>query len=51
VVRTLSATAPAAAYAAADQTADFGSPQSAVALRVYQLSATRGRGTPRDATL
>ena len=51
VVRTLTATSPAATYTAADQTTDFGSPQSSVALRIFQLSATRGRGTPREAVL
>jgi hypothetical protein len=49
VKRTLSASAPAATYAAAQQTADFGAPQSSVSLRIYQLSATRGRGTPCEA--
>ena len=51
MVRTLAATSPAATYTSADQTADFGSPQSSIALRIYQMSATRGRGTPREATV
>jgi HK97 family phage portal protein len=51
VVRTLTATSPAATYTSADQTADFGSPQSSIALRIHQMSATRGRGTPREAVL
>ena len=51
VVRTLTATSPSATYTAADQTADFGSPQSSISLRIFQLSTTRGRGTPRDAVL
>jgi len=51
VKRTLTVTAPAATYTAAQQTADFGAPQSSVSLRVYQMSATRGRGTPRAAVL
>jgi hypothetical protein len=51
VVRTLTATSPAATYTAADQTTDFGGPQASVSLRLYQLSATRGRGTPREAVL
>ena len=50
VKRTLTATTPAATYTAAQQTADFGAPQPSVSLRIYQLSATRGRGTPREAT-
>jgi hypothetical protein len=51
VKRTLAATTPAATYTAAQQTADFGAPQSAIDVRVYQLSAVHGRGTPREATL
>ena len=51
VVRTLTATSPTATYTAAQQTADFGAPQSSISLRIYQLSATRGRGTPRSAVL
>jgi len=51
VMRTLSATSPAAIYTAAEQTADFGSPQPAVAMKVYQISATVGRGWPAAATL
>ena len=45
VVRTLSATSPAATYTATDQTTDFGTPQASVSLRIFQLSPTRGRGT------
>ncbi|MBX6329380.1 MAG: hypothetical protein IRY89_12480, partial [Pseudolabrys sp.] len=44
-------TAPAATYTAAEQIADFGAPQASVAVRVYQLSATVGRGRPAAATL
>ena len=51
VKRTLTATSPTATYTAAQQTADFGSPQPSIALRIYQLSTTRGRGTPRAAVL
>jgi hypothetical protein len=51
VVRTLTAAAPAATYTAANQTTDFGSPQPSISLRLHQLSATRGRGTPREATV
>jgi hypothetical protein len=50
-VRTLSAASPTATYTAAQQTDDFGSPQSSVSLRIYQLSTTAGRGTPRPAVL
>jgi hypothetical protein len=51
VVRTIAVTGPAATYTAAQQTADFGTPQSSIAVRVYQLSATVGRGGPAIATL
>ena len=51
VKRTLAATSPSVTYTAAQQTADFGSPQSAIDVRVFQLSAVHGRGTPRPATL
>ena len=51
VVRTLSATSPTATYTAAQQTADFGSPQPSISLRINQLSTTAGRGTPRSAVV
>ncbi|QJP08414.1 phage tail protein [Pseudomonas multiresinivorans] len=51
VKRTLSASGPAILYPAADQTTDFGSPQAAITLRIYQLSATVGRGRPLEVTL
>jgi hypothetical protein len=51
VKRTLTAAAPTATYTAAQQTSDFGTPQPSVSLRLYQLSATRGRGTPRAAVV
>jgi hypothetical protein len=51
VVRTLSSTAPSVAYDAVDQTADFGAPQAAVDVAVYQLSAAVGRGFTGRATL
>ena len=41
---------PGATYTAAHQTADFGTPQSSVSLRIFQISATRGRGTPARGT-
>lgn len=49
VRRTLSATVPAVAYGAAEQTLDFGGLQSSVELRVYQLSDVAGRGSGRTA--
>jgi hypothetical protein len=51
VKRTILSDTPSALYTAAEQTADFGSPQSSVSLRVFQMSAVLGRGTPRAATL
>jgi hypothetical protein len=51
VKRTLTAASPAVTYSAAQQTEDFGSPQPSIALRLFQMSATRGRGTPREVTL
>jgi hypothetical protein len=51
VVRTLSASAPSALYASADETADFGTPQSSFDIRLYQMSAIVGRGFPAAATL
>jgi hypothetical protein len=51
VMRTLTATSPSTTYTATDQTTDFGAPQSSISLRIYQLSTTRGRGTPREAVL
>ena len=40
VVRTISTSTPTAIYSAADQNADFGASQPAIAVRIYQLSAT-----------
>lgn len=47
--RTLSTTTPAAVYALADQIADFGAAQSSLRVRVFQISAEWGRGTPATA--
>ena len=38
-------------YSAADQTTDFGAPQSAIDIAVYQLSAVVGRGFAGRATV
>lgn len=47
VIRTIDGlAAPTAGYSAAQQTADFGSAQSSIAIRVYQISAQVGRGFP-----
>ena len=51
VVRTLSAASPATVYTAAQQAADFGAAQAAVTVKVYQLSQSFGRGTPRSGTV
>lgn len=51
VKRTLSSTSPSVTYTADDQTIDFGSPQSSITLRIYQMSAAVGRGYPLEATL
>lgn len=51
VVRTLTSTTNSLTYSAAEQVADFGAPQAAVSLRIAQVSATFGRGTPASAVL
>ncbi len=51
VVRTITADLPAASYPSALQIADFGSAQSAVSVRVYQVNAVWGRGSPASATV
>lgn len=51
VVRTLQSSAPQALYAAADELADFGAPQTALTVRVAQLSSVAGPGRARTATL
>ena len=43
--RTVATTTPALTYTTADQEADFGSAPADIGLRIYQLSATVGRGT------
>lgn len=50
--RTLSGlTAPAATYTVAQQTLDFGAAQSTLHVRIYQLSATVGRGYALQASI
>lgn len=46
VVRTLASSTPTATYTAAQQVTDFGGEQAAVSARIYQLSASIGRGQP-----
>lgn len=50
-IRTIAASAPAAAYSAADQIGDFGSLPALVSVRIHQLSTTFGRGPGATATL
>lgn len=52
VVRTVQGlTSPAFTYTAAMQTADFGSGQSTVTFRVYQMSVIYGRGSVAEGTV
>ena len=51
VVRTLASNTNAVEYTSADQVTDFGSNQTALTFRVYQISATVGRGRVAEATL
>lgn len=51
VVRTFPTTTPTASYSAAQQVVDFGSAQSSVSVRVFQLSASVGRGWPGSAII
>lgn len=51
VVRTISTASQSFTYTAIEQTEDFGSPQSAISFRIYQISAAVGRGYARAITL
>ena len=51
VKRTISASTQTATYTSADQVTDFGSAQASITVRIYQLSATVGRGYPLEVTL
>lgn len=48
VLRTITATTTSTSYTAAQQTTDFGSAQSTVYVRIYQISAAVGRGAPLE---
>ncbi|MEO5375897.1 MAG: phage tail protein, partial [Alphaproteobacteria bacterium] len=50
VVRTIAVSAPTASYTAAQQTADFGSVQAGISVKIYQMNTTVGRGMPGGAT-
>ena len=51
VVRTIKISSPTASYSAADQTTDFGSAQSSIDVKIYQLSAVVGRGYAAEAAV
>lgn len=54
IKRTLASATTSVVYTAAQQTADWGTPLgpgAMLAIRLYQLSALVGRGTPRNETL
>ncbi|MGO9642527.1 MAG: phage tail protein [Candidatus Acidiferrales bacterium] len=52
VVRSITGLAgPTASYSAAQQTTDFGSPQTSVSVKVYQVSAQVGKGFAAAATV
>lgn len=51
VARTLTATSEAVQYTSADQVTDFGSNQTSLTFRVYQISSTIGRGHVTEITL
>jgi len=51
VVRTLVSTQPSTLYGNAEELADFGELQSALNLRIVQMSAVAGRGFARHATV
>jgi hypothetical protein len=51
VVRTISVVAETASYPAAQQVTDFGSAQSEILVKIYQLSAEVGRGFATTATV
>jgi hypothetical protein len=50
-VRTLSSNQPSLIYTTSQQTADFGAPQPSYTVRIYQISATYGRGQAREAMI
>lgn len=50
VVRTLTTNTPSVTYTSAQEVADFGSTQSSLTFRVFQISATIGRGRPAEET-
>lgn len=51
VVRTITALAPSHLYPAAEELADFGTPQTQLAIRIRQLSPSYGPGAALEATI
>ncbi|MGO4572798.1 baseplate multidomain protein megatron [Microvirga sp. 2TAF3] len=51
VLRTLASAEPSILYSAAQETSDFGAPQTSLSLRVAQVSAVAGRGFERIVTI
>lgn len=51
VLRTLKATTTSKNYSVADQITDFGSQQSSITVKIYQLSVVYGRGISGEATI
>ncbi|SUS05625.1 hypothetical protein DF3PB_20093 [uncultured Defluviicoccus sp.] len=51
VVRTATLTTPTWTYSAAEQTADFGLTPATITVRVFQVSAVVGRGTPLEGSV
>ncbi|PCJ95694.1 MAG: hypothetical protein COA52_03475 [Hyphomicrobiales bacterium] len=51
VVRQISSTIPETIYSLADQITDFGQPVSQLDVKIFQISATHGDGTPAEVTL
>jgi hypothetical protein len=51
VKRTLAAQTTTVTYTAAEQIADFGTPQASISIRIYQLGAAWGRGSAAAAVV
>jgi hypothetical protein len=51
VKRTIPSTTQQCAYSSANQVSDFGSNQATLYVKIYQMSATVGRGTPLTASI
>lgn len=49
--RTLTSSTPTVTYTSAQQVTDFGSAPASLAIKVYQISATVGRGSPLTTTV